>query len=222
MRLAVFAVLALAGAPLAHAQTAPKLESEDDKTVYAIGYSIAGSLTSLALSKAEIELLLAGIRDGAAGTESQVAMETYGPKIRALQGARAANAAAAEKVEASKWLYSAAKKQGAETLASGVIIQQTAAGTGDAPKASSRVKVHYVGTLRNGSEFDSSRSRGEPAEFPLNGVIPCWTEALQKMKVGGSATLWCPADKAYGDNGTGAIPPGAALKFEVELLEILP
>jgi FKBP-type peptidyl-prolyl cis-trans isomerase FkpA len=95
-----------------------------------------------------------------------------------------------------------------------------AAGTGASPKATDTVNVHYHGTLRDGTVFDSSVERGEPISFPLNGVIACWTEGLQKMKVGGKAKLVCPSDTAYGDAGQGPIPGGAALVFEVELLGI--
>ena len=109
-----------------------------------------------------------------------------------------------------------------ETLASGVKIVHTREGTGDSPKASDSVQVHYRGTLLDGKEFDSSYKRGQPATFPLNRVIPCWTEGVQKLKVGGKATLTCPAPTAYGDRGAGnAVPPGATLTFEVELLAIM-
>jgi FKBP-type peptidyl-prolyl cis-trans isomerase FkpA len=109
-----------------------------------------------------------------------------------------------------------------ETLASGVKIVYTKEGTGDSPKASDQVQVHYRGTLLDGKEFDSSYKRGQPATFPLNRVIPCWTEGVQKMKVGGKATLTCPPATAYGDRGAGsAVPPGATLTFEVELLAIV-
>ncbi len=94
------------------------------------------------------------------------------------------------------------------------------AGTGPNPSPTSQVKVHYHGTLRDGTVFDSSRDRGEPATFPVNGVIQCWTEALQMMKVGGQAAIVCPAEIAYGDRGMGVIKPGAALRFEVELISI--
>jgi len=105
---------------------------------------------------------------------------------------------------------------------SGLVFQSTKEGTGAAPKASSVVKVHYRGTLASGKEFDSSYSRGQPATFPLTRVIPCWTEGLQLMKVGGKATLTCPPGIAYGDRGAGGvIPPGATLTFEVELLDIV-
>jgi FKBP-type peptidyl-prolyl cis-trans isomerase FkpA len=109
----------------------------------------------------------------------------------------------------------------AETLPSGVVVKHTKAGTGASPKASDTVQVHYRGTLANGTEFDSSHKRGKPASFPLNGVIPCWTEGVQKLKVGGSATLTCPPATAYGSRGAGnAVPPNATLTFEVELLAI--
>jgi FKBP-type peptidyl-prolyl cis-trans isomerase FkpA len=112
--------------------------------------------------------------------------------------------------------------QGAkETLPSGVAIEHTRAGSGAAPKASDTVSVHYRGTLDNGTEFDSSYKRGQPTEFPLNRVIPCWTEGLQKKKVGGKARLTCPSATAYGPRGAGGvIPPNATLAFEVELLAI--
>jgi FKBP-type peptidyl-prolyl cis-trans isomerase FkpA len=108
-----------------------------------------------------------------------------------------------------------------ETLPSGVKITHTTVGTGASPKASDTVKVHYRGTLMDGKEFDSSYKRNAPATFPLNRVIPCWTEGMQKIKVGGKATLTCPSATAYGERGAGsAVPPNATLNFEVELLAI--
>ena len=108
-----------------------------------------------------------------------------------------------------------------ETLPSGVTIVHTTVGTGAAPQASNTVRVHYRGTLANGQEFDSSYKRNAPASFPLGRVIPCWTEGLQKIKVGGKATLTCPPATAYGDRGAGGVvPPKAPLTFEVELLAI--
>jgi FKBP-type peptidyl-prolyl cis-trans isomerase FkpA len=122
----------------------------------------------------------------------------------------------------STCLVSQALAQGAsETLPSGVKIVHTAAGQGPQPTAANTVRVHYRGTLANGQEFDSSFKRNAPASFPLGRVIPCWTEGLQKMKVGGKATLSCPPNTAYGERGAGGvIPPNATLSFEVELLAI--
>ena len=109
----------------------------------------------------------------------------------------------------------------AETLPSGVKVTHTLVGTGANPKASDAVKVHYRGTLANGTEFDSSYKRGQPATFPLSRVVPCWTEGMQKIKVGDKATLTCPPATAYGDRGAGGVvPPNATLTFEVELLAI--
>jgi FKBP-type peptidyl-prolyl cis-trans isomerase FkpA len=109
----------------------------------------------------------------------------------------------------------------AETLPSGVKVTHTKDGTGANPKATDAVKVHYRGTLANGTEFDSSYKRGTPATFPLNRVVPCWTEGMQKIKVGGKATLTCPPATAYGSSGAGGVvPPNATLTFEVELLAI--
>lgn len=105
-------------------------------------------------------------------------------------------------------------------LPSGVKVQILRAGTGKSPSAADRVTVHYRGTLVNGTEFDSSYSRGQPASFPLRGVIRCWTEGVQKMKVGAKARLTCPPDTAYGSRGTGGIPPNSTLIFDIELLGI--
>lgn len=108
-----------------------------------------------------------------------------------------------------------------ETLSSGVRIVHSTVGSGASPKASDSVKVHYRGTLASGAEFDSSYKRNAPATFPLARVIPCWTDGMQKMKVGGKATLTCPPATAYGERGAGsAVPPNATLSFEVELLAI--
>ena len=119
-------------------------------------------------------------------------------------------------------LTASARAQAAsETLPSGVTIVHTTVGTGAAPQASTTVRVHDRGTLANGQDFDSSYKRNAPASFPLGRVIPCWTEGLQKIKVGGKATLTCPPATAYGDRGAGGVvPPKATLTFEVELLAI--
>ena len=116
----------------------------------------------------------------------------------------------------------AAKEEGAVVTASGLVYRSLKDGTGASPTASDKVKVHYRGTFPDGREFDSSYKRNEAIEFPLSGVIKCWTEGVQRMKVGGKAKLTCPAAIAYGERGTpgGPIPPGAILLFEVELLGI--
>lgn len=121
-------------------------------------------------------------------------------------------------------LAKAAAEKGAVVTASGLVYRSLQEGSGAAPQASDTVRVHYRGTFTDGKEFDSSHKRGEPASFPLNRVIKCWTEGLQLMKVGGKAKLSCPAAIAYGERGVpgASIPPGAVLHFEVELLAISP
>ena len=149
-------------------------------------------------------------------------MQTYGPKIAELGQSRV-SAVRDQQVGLGKAFEAeAAAEEGAMKTASGAIVIPINAGTGPMPTAADTVKVHYHGTLIDGSVFDSSVDRDTPATFPLNGVIKCWTEGLQKIKVGGKARLVCPADVAYGDRGSPPrIKPGSTLVFEVELLEIV-
>jgi FKBP-type peptidyl-prolyl cis-trans isomerase FkpA/FKBP-type peptidyl-prolyl cis-trans isomerase FklB len=223
------AVVALAGtlaggavAPAARAQSAPELKTEEQKTLYALGLAIAGSLSSFALSPAELELVKTGVTDGVLNRPRQVDPQGYNAKIQELQRSRASVVAAAEQKAGQAILDKAAAEKGATKTASGLVIVPMKPGTGASPKATDRVKVHYHGTLADGTVFDSSVQRGEPATFPLNGVVPCWTEGLQLMKVGGKSRLVCPAAIAYGDRGAPPrIKPGATLTFEVELIEIV-
>ena len=117
-------------------------------------------------------------------------------------------------------LDASAREPGAVVTPSGLVYRQLRAGFGASPTAADTVKVHYRGTLADGSEFDSSYKRNSPAQFPLGGVIPCWTEGVQRMKVGGKAKLTCPSKIAYGERGAGPIGPNTPLQFEVELLDI--
>lgn len=223
------AVVALAGtlaggavAPAARAQSAPELKTDEQKTLYALGLAIAGSLSSFALSPAELELVKTGVTDGVLNRPRQVDPQGYNTKIQELQRSRASVVAAAEQKAGQGILDKAAAEKGATKTGSGLVIVPMKPGTGASPKAADRVKVHYHGTLADGTVFDSSVQRGEPATFPLNGVVPCWTEGLQLMKVGGKSRLVCPAALAYGDRGAPPrIKPGATLTFEVELIEIL-
>ena len=199
-----------------------KLETEDQKTLYALGLALSRNLGTFNLTADELATVEAGLADGLFAKEKKVDLEKYGAKIQELAQARAKVSADKEKEAAKPFLEKMAKEKGAKTLPSGVIFIEDKAGTGDAPKATDKVKVHYTGTLIDGTVFDSSVKRGQPATFPLNGVIPCWTEGVQLMKVGGKAKLICPSDIAYGDRGQPPqIKPGATLVFEVELLEIV-
>jgi FKBP-type peptidyl-prolyl cis-trans isomerase FkpA len=196
-------------------------ETEDQKTLYALGVDLAKKLSVFSLSADEYEFVKQGMTDAAAGKKLAAEPEAYTQNINQLFQARMQIATQKQKELAKPYLENAAKEKDAQKTDSGLIYQQIKAGTGAQPKASDIVKVHYTGTLIDGKEFDSSVKRGQPAEFPLGQVIPCWTEGVGKMKVGGKAKLVCPSDIAYGDQGRPPIiPGGATLVFEVELLDV--
>jgi FKBP-type peptidyl-prolyl cis-trans isomerase FkpA len=217
----ILAVVAACRSGAAGGAAAPDLKSEDDKTLYALGVSMGGNLAGFGLSAPEMEIVKRGFADGASGGKPAVEMQTYGPKIRTMMQERVAQKAQGEKDRSQGFLTQAAGEKGATKTASGLVYTELQKGAGPSPKPTDTVKVNYRGTLTNGTEFDSSYKRGQPAEFPLNGVIPCFGEGLQKMAVGGKAKLVCPSSLAYGDAGSPpVIPPGATLVFEVELLGI--
>ncbi|RKH59479.1 FKBP-type peptidyl-prolyl cis-trans isomerase [Corallococcus llansteffanensis] len=201
----------------AKAPAAPpvELKTDDQKTIYSLGLTLGQSVTALALTPEEIQLLQRGLQDALSGATPPVDPKEYTPKIQALAKSRQAQVNVTT-------LDRASKEAGATRLPSGVIYRELKAGTGKTPRAIDTVKVHYRGTLVDGSEFDSSYKRGEPIEFPLNGVIPCWTQGVQKMKVGAKAKLTCPASTAYGERPPpgSRIPPNAVLQFDVELVDV--
>jgi len=210
-------VMATSGAAIA----AQPLKSEDEKTLYALGVMLGKNLSTFNPSKAELEVIKRGISDGATGAKPQVSVDEYRPKIDALHKERSKVKAEEEQKRSQPFLAKAAAEAGAVKTNSGLIYKEITPGSGPSPKESDTVKVHYRGTLTDGTEFDSSYKRNEPAEFRLTGVIPCWTEGLQHMKVGGKAKLVCPSSIAYRDEGRPpTIPGGATLVFEVELLDI--
>jgi FKBP-type peptidyl-prolyl cis-trans isomerase FkpA len=228
--LAVIAVLVAflggcqAKAPQASPSAAgtPPLKTEDEKTIYALGANLGGRFVApLKLTPAEFEILKKGLTDTSRGGPSDVPLEVYGPKIQALAQARAAQGATTEKAKAESFREAAAREPGAVKTNSGLIYRTLTPGRGPSPSGKDVVQVQYQGTLIDGTVFDSSISRGQPLDFPLNGVIPCWTEGVQRMKVGEKARLVCPSEIAYGDQGhPPTIPGGATLVFEVELLAI--
>jgi len=218
---ALSAVLVLTAVAVSGA-AGPELKTDDQKTLYALGLVISQNLASFNLSPADLEPVLAGVSDGVLKKEYKVDVQAYAPKISQLQASRAGAAAAVEKKAGQAFLDKAAAEKGATRTPSGLIITTLKPGTGPSPKATDKVKVHYHGTLTDGTVFDSSVQRGQPIELPLNGVIKCWTEGVQLMKVGGKSKLVCPSDIAYGDQGRPPqIKPGATLVFEVELLDIV-
>ena len=197
------------------------LKSDQEKTLYVLGAVMGQKMGSFRLSEAELEIIRQGMSDTVLGRPLKADVATYGPKIDELARARSKAFAADEKKREQPYLDKAAAAKGAVKKPSGLIYTELKAGTGPAPKPTDKVKVHYQGTLSDGSIFDSSIQRKEPTMIALNQVLPCWAEGLQLMKVGGKAKLVCPADLAYGDAGAAPkVKPGASLTFEVELLEI--
>lgn len=200
--------------------TAPKLETEDQKTLYALGLLLGKNIKPFALKPEELAIVKAGLSDAVTDTKPQVELDAYGPKVNELAQKRASAGADEEKKKGQEFIDKVATEKEATKTPSGVVIRTITPGAGTSPTVEDVVKVHYEGKLINGTVFDSSIKRGQPAEFPLKGVVPCWTEALQKMKKGEKAQVVCPSAAAYGDRGSPPdIPPGATLSFEVELLD---
>jgi len=207
------------------AEAPPKTLTEDQKAIYAFGVAVGrqvGQQTKqIHLTPEEVDVFKSGFSDALADKKPAVEMDQYGEKFQKLAQSRLEATAAESKAKGDEVLAKAAQEPGAVKTDSGMIYKTITPGKGAKPKATDTVRVNYVGTLPDGKEFDSSIKRGEPAEFALNRVIPCWTEGVQRMQVGEKAKLVCPAAIAYGDRGAGTdIPPGATLIFEVELLEI--
>lgn len=212
----------MGGPPPAAVAPAPLTPEETKKVMYAVGASIGKSLgNDFTPSPAEMDELLKGLRDAASGKPLVVKPDEMMPKIQQLVTTRREARGKIEKAKGDEFLAKAAKEKGAEKTASGLVYVALKPGTGASPAATDTVTVHYRGTLLDGTEFDSSYKRNAPIDFPLNGVIKCWTEGVAKMKVGGKAKLVCPSDIAYGERGSPpVIPPYSVLTFEVELLGI--
>jgi len=221
----VFFALLLSVGPAAPQEPSPppgSPQTEDEKTIYAIGLMMGRQLRTFALGPAELEWVKRGLGDAVEG-QPKVDLDAYGPKVQQLAQARGQAAAQAEKAKSQAFAEAASKEEGAVRTPSGLVFRTLKPGAGASPQPTETVQVHYVGTLTDGTEFDSSRKRGQPAEFRLNQVVACWTEGVQRMKVGETARLVCPSDIAYGDQGRPPkIPGGATLVFEVELIAIKP
>lgn len=214
----IFAVMVLLIALPVCALEPPK--TDEQKTLYAIGQTVSRQLSVFNLTPAELEYVLLGLSDAQSGKNTQID-PVYNNKVQELARARRAQLAQKMIPANTEALEKAAKEPGAVKTASGLVYLSLADGSGSQPKASDTVRVNYRGSLADGKEFDSSFKRGKPLEFKLDGVIRCWSEGVQKMKVGGKARLACPAVLAYGEQGAGdLVLPGAALFFDIELLDI--
>lgn len=202
------------------------LPKDDDKAAYSIGY-FTGKANAQHLDTLNVDAYVAGFRDAYAKKEPVLTEEEMKATLEAFKQKLAAEAYAKSKKEADEnkaksatYLAENGKKAGVTTTASGVQYEVLTQGTGPKPKSTDTVKVHYEGKLTDGSVFDSSLQRGEPATFRLDQVIPGWTEALQLMPVGSKYRITLPPEQAYGEQGAGPIPANAILVFEVELLGI--
>jgi FKBP-type peptidyl-prolyl cis-trans isomerase FklB len=229
MRNVVLVVLALALAGCqSSGQKNVELKTQKDKVSYSIGLNIGSNMVRDSLDL-DYDALVQGMKDAWLDTskrmmkesEVQACMMTWQQEMQTKKMAHQQGVADKNKKDGEKFLEENKKEAGVVTLPSGLQYKVITEGKGPKPAATQTVVTNYSGTLIDGTEFDSSMKHGKPAEFPVNGVIKGWTEALQMMKVGSKWRLFIPPDLAYGDQGAGnVIPPGSTLIFEIELLQI--
>jgi len=224
--IAVPAVRAASTAAKGNAAAAPAASapsSEDDKTLYALGVLLSRNIDSFQLTSAEFKIVQSGLVDGF-NHHAALDPETYLTKVQNLQRTRLAALDEHQKQIGQAYLDKQAALPGAVKTSSGLVYIPVSEGKGAVPERGDRVSVNYEGKLIDGTVFDSTAKHGgQPATLNVAGVIPCWTEALQLMKVGGKSRVVCPSNLAYGDRGAmPAIPPGATLEFSIELLDIPP
>jgi FKBP-type peptidyl-prolyl cis-trans isomerases 1 len=225
MAMAMCGVVTLSGA--AFAADSPELKSDKEKLSYSIGMDIGGNLKRGSI-EVDPDLLAKGLKDTYGGGKTLLTEDEARQTLEVAQKALMAKKAETmqkqsekNKADGEKFLAENAKKAGVKTLPSGLQYKVITPGKGKTPKASDTVTVHYKGTLIDGTEFDSSYKRGEPASFPVSGVIPGWVEAIQLMKEGAKWQLFIPPNLAYGERGAGRdIGPNATLLFEVELISV--
>ena len=204
------------------AQKPAKIETEDDKTYYSVGYLYGKRFADFKLNDREKAALMQGVREGVSGQKEQVKTMEFAMKFKDIVQKKMASKSTGEIEKGKKFLENFVKTEKAQKTDSGLAYKILTPGKDPKPKATDTVKVHYKGTLIDGTEFDSSYKRNKPIEFPLNRVIKGWTEGMQLIGKGGKIKLVIPSDLAYGNQGAPpSIPGGATLVFEVELLDIV-
>jgi FKBP-type peptidyl-prolyl cis-trans isomerase FkpA len=216
--------LALAAATAGRAAApAPAAPQSDDKTLYELGVFLSSGLDSYTLSESEFAKVMAGMADGYHHRANVAAAMAYDPQWQALHVARVKALIAHEKSIGEVYLEHAAKTAGAQTLPSGLVYIPLAEGSGANPTYLDQVKINFQGRLVDGTVFDSSQGRGEPSLLRVGTVMPCLSEGLRLMKVGGRSRIVCSSTLAYGDRGSQpSVRPGATLDYEIELLAIVP
>ena len=200
------------------------LSTDETRVSYGIGRQLGDQLRDNPPPGVSLDAILAGLTDAFAGKPSRVGQEEMSASfkvIREIMQAEAAAKAEAAAAQGLTFLAENAKRDGITTLASGLQFEVLTSGDGAKPSREDTVRTHYHGTLIDGTVFDSSYDRGQPAEFPVGGVIAGWTEALQLMNAGSKWRLYVPSELAYGAQGVGSIPPHSVLVFDVELLDVL-
>ena len=226
MRIFVRAIVCvLAVASLVAPAVAQEPQTDEEKTLYALGAMLSRSLRPMNLTPAELDMIKAGMTDGALGRRLKVDTAPYAGKVRQLRNRQALNQPpmpAMPPAEAQAFLDKEAAAPNARKTASGLIIVPLAPGNGPSPTPRDRVKVNFKGLLPDGTEFENTQRKGQPLAAGLNGMIKCLAEGLQLMQVGAKSRLVCPPDLAYGDRGVPSkIQPGTPLVFEIELVEIV-
>lgn len=225
MKKTLVAALVVSSISLANAADV-ELDSKEQKLGYSIG-TMFGSRMANDFAGMDLETFKAGFEDSFKGSEPQMSLEDVQATVQAYQKEQMEKAqreqakmAEAAKASSQAWLDEKAKEDGVMKTDSGLLYKVIEQGDGKKPAETDTVKVNYEGKLVDGTVFDSSYDRGEPISFPLNQVIPGWTEGVQLMPVGSKYEFYIPSDLAYGPGGTGPIPPHSALEFTVELLDI--
>jgi len=197
----------------------PSPKTEEDKIFYTLGLDVGRTFWSYRMSDRELQMFALGVYDVNMHKPVKVDSDVYRDKIYPLGQARAKVAAEEEKARSKEFMEKAAREPGAQQLPSGLIYKELSPGKGESPKPTDIVRVHYRGTIIDGTEFDNSYKRGQPNEFTLLAAMPCWVEAIQKMKPGGKSKIVCPSNLGYGDKGDSAmVVGGATLSFDLELL----
>ncbi len=210
-------------APQTPAAPAANDPAERNKMLYSLGFLLGDNLkTQLILdNETDYKAVSQGMRDSLLNKKSQTDLEKYKPQIIQKYRDDAKAISAKREAKQKEYLENFQKEKGVKTLDNGAMIKLIKPGKGNSPKADGKVKVHYTGTLIDGTKFDSSRDRGQAFQTRLTDVIPCWTKAVQQLKTGAQATVVCPPDTAYGNRPVGSIPANSALVFDIELMEIV-